>query len=372
MVQTGSILIVGGGVGGMSAALSFMRDGRSITLIDSDPHWRVYGAGITVTCATLRAFGQLGVLEEIRAHGFLSRGVRLFTPDGQLINELIPPPLGEGISGIGGIMRPVLHRILSRRVVDAGADIRLGVTVTAIHDDGDAAIVEFSDGSTGRYDLVVGADGFLSATRSLLFPDAPAPRYTGQACWRMVAPRPPELDHAEFFLGRYKVGIVPCSPTELYLFVLDNLAEKTRYPDEALIPRLRELLQPFGGRIPALARRIGPESSVIYRPLEAMLLPRPWHRGRVVLIGDAAHSTTPHLASGAGMAVEDAIVLAQEVAAASNLDSALSSFEDRRFERCRMVVENSVALGDMEIRGADGREFHELMAASERALAAPI
>lgn len=371
MAQTKSILIVGGGVGGMSAALSFMRDGRSITLIDSDPHWRVYGAGITVTCATLRAFAQLGVLEEIRAHGFLSKGVRLFTPDGQMINELIPLPL-EGISGVGGIMRPVLHRILSRHVVDAGANVRLGVTVTGIHDDGNAAIVEFSDGSSGRYDLVVGADGYLSATRSLLFADAPAPRYTGQACWRMVAPRPPELEHAEFFLGRYKIGIVPCSPTELYLFVLDNLAEKTRYPDEALIPRLRELLQPFGGRIPALARQIGPESSVIYRPLEAMLLPRPWHRGRVVLIGDAAHSTTPHLASGAGMAVEDAIVLAEEVAAAGDLDRALSSFEERRFERCRMVVENSVALGDMEIRGADGREFHELMAASERALAAPI
>jgi 2-polyprenyl-6-methoxyphenol hydroxylase-like FAD-dependent oxidoreductase len=102
------------------------------------------------------------------------------------------------------------------------------------------------------------------------------------------------------------------------------------------------------------------------------LLPPPWHNGRVVLIGDATHATTPHLASGAGLAVEDALVLCKELQSNASLDRALTRFTQRRFERCRMVVENSARLGDLEMHASPMQEQAELSRASMEALNAPI
>jgi len=102
------------------------------------------------------------------------------------------------------------------------------------------------------------------------------------------------------------------------------------------------------------------------------LTPRPWSRGRVVLIGDAIHATTPHLAAGAGIGIEDAIVLAEEVASATRVEAALQAFEQRRWERCRMVVENSARLGEIEAQGGDQQEHGRIMRESIMALAAAI
>jgi 2-polyprenyl-6-methoxyphenol hydroxylase-like FAD-dependent oxidoreductase len=103
-----------------------------------------------------------------------------------------------------------------------------------------------------------------------------------------------------------------------------------------------------------------------------LLMPRPWFKGRVVLIGDAVHATTPHLASGACIGIEDAIVLAEELARHGGVAGALAAFEARRWERCRMVVENSARLGEIEIAGGDKEEHAQIMRASLMALAEPI
>ena len=103
-----------------------------------------------------------------------------------------------------------------------------------------------------------------------------------------------------------------------------------------------------------------------------MLLPRPWYKGRVVLIGDAVHATTPHLAAGALIGVEDAVVLADELQKGTSIDGALSAFQDRRFERCRMVVENSGRLGEIEVTGGSQEEHGSIMRQSMMALAQPI
>jgi 2-polyprenyl-6-methoxyphenol hydroxylase-like FAD-dependent oxidoreductase len=131
---------------------------------------------------------------------------------------------------------------------------------------------------------------------------------------------------------------------------------------------LRELMAPFSGLIGALRDGLSVKSSIIVRPLEAILLLRPWHRGRVLLIGDAVHATTPHLASGAGIAIEDALVLSEELGAPVSIEQALARFEERRWERCRLVVENSVQIGQMEQTHADPGALKRLMAESEAAL----
>jgi 2-polyprenyl-6-methoxyphenol hydroxylase-like FAD-dependent oxidoreductase len=131
------------------------------------------------------------------------------------------------------------------------------------------------------------------------------------------------------------------------------------------------LLEPFGGYVPQVRAGLGDDSLVNYRPLEWLLVPAPWHRGRAVLIGDAVHATTPHMASGAGMAVEDGLVLAEELARHADVDEALERFTERRFERAKMVVENSVRIGEIEMSGGNQMDANKMLGSTMQKLHEP-
>lgn len=368
------VLIVGGGIGGMSTAIMLARKGHAVQLVDLDPNWRVYGAGITITGATFRAFQRLGVLDEILEAAYGGSGIQICDVRGQRIAVVPTPPVEDAdVPGTGGIMRPVLHRILSQRTLALGTMIRLGLTVESLQDDGAVVQVRFSDGTEGRYDLVVGADGLFSRVRSLLFPDAPRPAYTGQSVWRIVAPRAPEIDRRHFFLGgAVKVGLTPVSRDEMYMFLLETTPRRPVMPDAELPAMLARLLEGYGGVLAGIRETLCPASRIVLRPLEAFMLPPPWSRGRCVLLGDAAHPTTPQLASGAGMAVEDALVMAEELDAAEGVPQALAGFMGRRYQRCRLVVQNSMEIGLREQSRAPVEDQTRLVEESLRVLARPI
>ena len=370
------ILIIGGGFSGMSAAIELRRQGHAVDLVEIDAGWRNYGAGISLGGATLRAFRQLGILDAFLAQGHAADGVRLCLPHGPQVAELPTPRLaGADVPGGGGILRPVLARILADATRASGADIRLGCTFTRFVQDADGVDVEFTDGQCRRYDLVIGADGLYSKVRAALLPQAPQPVYSGQAVWRAVLPRLPGIDTATMWMGpNIKPGVNPVSKTEMYLFVTEPRPTNDHVDPASFVDRLRGLLEGFAA--PALQEiraQIGAQSQIVFRPLEGLLVPRPWSLGRIVLIGDTVHATTPHLASGACIGVEDALVLAEELArAAQGVPAALAAFEARRWERCRMVVENSLRLGEIEIAGGDKDEHAHIMRSSLMALAEPI
>lgn len=367
-------LIVGGGVGGMAAALRLRGIGVRVDLIDRDPEWRVYGAGITITRPTLRAFRDLGLLDDFLEVGFAGDGIQVCDVNGAPVGKVPDPLLGDPLPGSGGVMRPELHRILSHRVLASGATVRLGVTVAAMVQGADQVSVLFSDGSEALYDFVIGADGVFSSIRAQIFPDADKPAYTGQTVWRLHAPRPREVTRRHFFLGGpYKVGLCPVSDTHLYMFLLENGPRQLALPDEQLHVRLRELMQGYGGVLAQLREGLDPNAAIVVRPLEAFLLPAPWYDRRVLLIGDAAHPTTPQLASGAGIAVEDALVLSDELAKAEgDVPRAFAAFMARRWERCRLVVENSIEIGRREQAGRPPQEQTILVEESLAKLAEPI
>lgn len=373
MPDSMKVLIVGGGVGGMATAVALAQQGIVADLIDIDPQWKVLGAGITITGPTIRAFKALGIIDEVRAEGSFSSKVSLFTHKGEPIAEHIMPPLAADLPAAGGILRPVLHKILSTRTRAVGTHVRLGLTVSDLTQDAEGVDVRFSDGTTGRYDCVVGADGAFSNVRGLLFPGAPKPQFTGQGCWRVLADKPRGLQGGQMYYGPdIKAGVTPCSPDKMYMFVNTAMPGNPRVDPETGIDMLREFIADFGGVIATVREGLGPHSALNYRPLEAMLLPRPWAKGRIGLIGDAAHATTPHLASGAGLAVEDALVLAEEMTAASSVAEGWQRFEERRWERSRLVVETSVRLGQMELAHEDSGAQTRLFGEAVAALTAPI
>jgi 2-polyprenyl-6-methoxyphenol hydroxylase-like FAD-dependent oxidoreductase len=130
----------------------------------------------------------------------------------------------------------------------------------------------------------------------------------------------------------------------------------------------------FGGMVSQIRETVRTTNAhtINYRPLEVLLQPDPWFRGRVVLIGDAAHATTPHLASGAGMAIEDGIVLVDELQSQPTVAAALESLMVRRFDRCRLVIENSVKLGQIEMTHGSPAEHTRLMSEALGVLRQPI
>jgi 2-polyprenyl-6-methoxyphenol hydroxylase-like FAD-dependent oxidoreductase len=204
----------------------------------------------------------------------------------------------------------------------------------------------------------------------MIMPKAPQPRYTGQVCWRAQFKRPDDWHEARMYFGPIKVGFSPCSPDEMYLFLLENVAEKPWYEDAELLPRLTALLAPFPA-LAALRDGMDETTPIMARPLESILLDDPWYAGRVILIGDAAHATTPHLASGAGMAVEDAIVLVDELEKGASYEGAMRAFMERRLPRGKLVVGNSLKLGEMEINHTPAEELGALMTQSLIAIAQP-
>jgi 2-polyprenyl-6-methoxyphenol hydroxylase-like FAD-dependent oxidoreductase len=373
MSSVKKVLIVGGGPSGMSLAICLRRAAIPVDLIERDPQWLPVGAGLSLNDASLRAFQCIGVLEQIRAQGHLHSGLDLLDVTGRLLHRIAPPPDPSGVPGGGGILRPVLHQILAEGMRNLGADVRLGVTIASLDDQDSRVLVRSTDGEERTYDLVVGADGLHSQVRTLVFPGAPQPRFTGQGCWRAVFDRPPDLDRVQMYMdSHHKAGLNPVSADEMYMFLLEHVPDNPRMPEERWVQLLAERLTPFGGIWQTLRAGLSDRSRVNYRPLETLLLPAPWFKGRIVLIGDAAHATTPHAAYGCGLAVEDAIVLAEELTRESSLQGALGRFMQRRFKRCRAVVEGSARLGELEMAHAPLNEHQAATAAIARAITQPI
>ena len=370
------ILIVGGGLAGTSLALQLQRAGIDAEIIEKEPVWGATGTGITLMGPALRAFKTLGVLDRCLAEGAGFSEMTLFNAHGDLVEKVkLHQLLGPDYPAIGGMLRPVLHRILSETALETGVRVRTGGSVVALREQPDGVEAELTDGTTATWDLVVGADGWRSTVRRLLLgSQEPQPYFLGQAVWRAVLARPESLTgEVQFYGPGVKAGLTPIAPDTMYMFLVEPDASP-ELPEPADRPaRMRELLAPFGGVIGEVRDAITDPEKVDVRTLNSLLLPAPWYRGRVVLIGDAAHATTPHLAMGGAIALEDAIVLAELLSSEPELDSVLSKFMERRFDRCRMVVENSVRLSEWEKNAAEHAEdAARLQNESFAALAAEI
>jgi 2-polyprenyl-6-methoxyphenol hydroxylase-like FAD-dependent oxidoreductase len=348
-MQNQNILVIGGGISGLTSAIALRQRGHRVTVIERDPTWSVYGVGIIQQSNVLRAARDLGILEGYLAAGVGFDAVAIFTPSGQQVARIPGHPVAEGLPANLGVGRPALHKLLGDSAIAAGAQIHLGVTVQSIDDLGDAVDVRFSDGSADQFDIVLGADGVYSQTRTMVLPDAEKPVFTGQAVWRYNFPRPADLDALHVYNGPTGIGLVPISQSLMYMYVTTPEPDNPRYETAGLAARMRAKLAGTAPAIQELATQITDDAGVVYRPLEGMMLYGPWHKGRVVLLGDAVHATTPHLGQGAGMAIEDSIVLAEEITNGTTPEAAFAAYRNRRFERCRYIVEKSLEICNGQI-----------------------
>ena len=255
----------------------------------------------------------------------------------------------EGYPANVGISRRALQKVLGERAREAGADIRLGVTATAINNREAGVDVTFSDGGEDTYDIVIGADGLYSTTRKQVFTDSPPPQFTGQGVWRYNFIRHKDIVSLHAYAGPIGMGFVPISASLMYLYITTPEPGNPHYGDDELAEAMRTKLTRAPPVIAEYAAQITDNDAVVYKPLEWIFLEEDWHRGRVVLLGDAVHATTPHLGQGAGMAIEDAIVLAEELSKSQAPQTAFVSYQNRRFDRCKYIVEKSREIGESQL-----------------------
>jgi len=331
----------------------------------------------------LRALDEIGCAQACLEAGYGAPGwSRIFDVDGRQLAEVPGMRLeGYDFPPMNGLTRPKLHDILTSKALEAGVRIQYDATFEILTDGPDGVAVVFRDGSEDVYDVVVGADGVRSKVRSYVLGPDLQPQYIGQKAFRVTIPRLPEIDRIVLQEGPKEpgepflmAGFVPIGPDLAYMFLNTPWPDREVRPDPSTLHEvMRDLLTPFGG----LAGHVrdtyltDPEA-IVLRPEEFLIAPPPWHRGRIVLIGDAVHAVTAHLGQGAAQAIEDGIVLAQELAAHDDLETAFTSYTERRYERCRLVVESSAQLGRWQIAPTPDADHAGLTRAVLASMAQPI
>lgn len=317
------VLIVGAGIAGLALAHALHRQhGITADIVERSPQWRPIGSGIYLPGNAVRALRLIGLGDAVTGGAHEIKRQRVLEPGGRVLTDVELEPIWGEVGPCVGMLRSELHETMRSGI----SDVRLGVTVTSV-DPGEKVGVGFTDGRTDEYDLVVGADGIRSVVRQLAFGGV-KPRFLKQVCWRFVAEGFPELADWTARIGTGRTFLtLAAGDGQVYCY-----AEFTTGDQAVELGDWRELFADFADPVPALLS-LGKDA---YRsPIEEVVQPR-WIAPGVVLIGDAAHASSPNMAQGAAMAIEDAYVLAESLEGQS-IPEALRAFEQRRRDRVRWV-----------------------------------
>jgi 2-polyprenyl-6-methoxyphenol hydroxylase-like FAD-dependent oxidoreductase len=325
------VVIVGGGIGGLSAAIALRQRGHDVVVLERAPRIDPVGAGITLFANAMRALDRLDVREAIATRGAPTTWSAILTREGRELTQ-VPRDLLEGTVAV--------HRAdLQAGLAAAGGQVRLGVEVTAVEDGDDGVVVRGTDESEESGDMLVGADGLSSVARRAIADVRP--RYAGYTAWRGVCPVPVEAGRVTESWGvGERFGLVDIGRGRTYWFATKNAPEGE--PDEPG-GRKAEIRRRFSGWHEPIAAVVeAADESAILRNDVYYLEPLPrWSDGRVVLVGDAAHATTPGVGQGAAQAIEDAVVLADRLVRRDELATALADYESIRRPRAEAVLKMS-------------------------------
>jgi 2-polyprenyl-6-methoxyphenol hydroxylase-like FAD-dependent oxidoreductase len=349
-----TVMIVGGGIGGLVLTRALAQLGIDVVLLERAPKLRAEGAGITLGANAMRVLAGLGLAGAVAAAGRQLRAASNTDARGKVLVTSDFTALAARIGTGHAIHRGALHELLARdleaagRSTDARVSVRCGTTVTAIAaPDVGAPAVTLSDGSTAHPDALIGADGLHSSVRALVLGDLPI-RYAGYTCWRWTGTVPGAaagLDTVEMWGAGARVGLVGLPGDQVYAFFVANAPRGTpQDPTARSIASVATRFAEFGGEVPRVLAAMATGGAILHHDIEEIEV-RPWSRGAVGLLGDAAHAMTPNFGQGAAMAIEDAIVLARELAGHDDAAVALRSYEARRRARVDDLQRGARRLG---------------------------
>jgi FAD-dependent urate hydroxylase len=351
VAEARQILIVGGGIGGLSLAMALHRQGYAPELIERAPSWQAIGAGLVLHANGVRALRQLSM-------GTAVDRIGAPLPRWGFFDQDAAPLCHTDLERLWGEVGPCLGtervRLQEAMVSAAAVPARLGVAVKSLEQDGSHVTARFSNGTSGTYDLVVGADGIHSTVRQLIGISGGLD-HAGVVAWRSVIPsRPAGVSELMVLLGGdCFVGVVPVGNGHTYGFAA-VVSEQMRDPLPGRLERFRDRFSGFGDPVPEYLASLETDEQLHFGSIEWVELDS-WHAGRVVLVGDAAHAAPPHMGEGGSMAIEDALVLAEVLRDAGTIEGALDAYEARRRPRVAWVHEQSRAAAKAWILPPDAR-----------------
>ncbi|TCL67194.1 FAD-dependent oxidoreductase [Rhizobium sp. BK251] len=328
------ILIVGAGIAGLSTARALALKGLECEVIERRQEPPTEGAGIFLLGNASRALGDLGLLGETSSLAYPIATQRILSSSGAVLNHVRTDDVWKNCGPCLALSRQSLVDVLQKSL-DPGA-VRYGLEVTSIASRADRRIVRFSDGREEKYDLVIGAAGVNSLLRNMAF-GADEAREVGISCWRLVVPNNGEIVGWTAMLGKGRTLLgIPISKSETYIYADCGTDE---FSDGSLAT-LKRLFSDFRGPLGAVVAALYPETRIHRAKLQEVPAKR-WIKDGLILIGDAGHASSPSMAQGAGMAIEDAVVLAEMLSRPGQIEEALQRFHDARIERIAWVQKKS-------------------------------
>lgn len=348
------VLIIGGGISGLVAATLLQQSGVTATIVEQQPEWTQKGSGIHLYSNALRALDRIGVAHQIVASGSAHDFYEYADPDDvHQVRVRYPRLAGDVLPALATITRQDLHEILLRAATDCGVEIRLDSTIEQLEQQDDHVVTTTGNGQRESFDLVVAADGIYSSLRDRYL-GKNQPVYSGQVILRALLQRHEQsIDPKIMFAGAGMMfGIVPVNAGQVYMIAGMAEPERMRRASATLHTLLHDRFHPvFGGIAPYYLDQITDAGQVTYTAIEMIDQPAPWHKGRLVFIGDAVHASPPYLAQGAAMAIEDAIVLGDLIAAGLGHDEVARQYMARRLPRAEFIRKTSLERNRQRYQG---------------------
>lgn len=339
--------ILGGGIAGLTAAIALKQKGIRATVFEAAPEIKPLGAGLLLAANAVKGYERLGIAEKIVSRGLALPTFSILDERGRVITSADAGKIGRqyGLHNFA-IHRADLHEALLAELepeqVQTG---KRAVRFENLNDD--AVEVYFADGSTHRTDFLIVAEGIHSAVRRQLLPDL-EPRYAGYTCWRAVIKTPPSLKNlsvaSETWGAEGRFGIVPLASDKIYWFACVNAPQNAPAMRDMKIADLQQVFQKFHPTVRAILENTR-DADLLWNDIIDLKPIEKFAFGNIVLIGDAAHATTPNMGQGACQAIEDAVILADELGKNADPVAAFAAFEKRRLERVHFIVNNSWRLG---------------------------
>lgn len=341
------IAILGAGIGGLTLAIALQRKGFAVRVYEAAPKIQPLGAGLALAANAVNAFARIGISEPVLHAGKVLKVLRVKDERGRILTETDSEKIAAkfGVINNFAIHRADLHAVLLDQLQPD--TLALDKRCVDLEPNGESTLVKFADGTHTLADYVIASDGIHSVVRKKLLPTT-TPRYAGYTCWRAVIDELPQGanpdETSETWGPGKRFGIVPLTDNRVYWFACINAPANDPQMQRYKAPDLLRHFGNFHAPVPDILERTPPER-IIWNDIIDLKPIKNFAFGNILLLGDAAHATTPNMGQGACMAIEDAAVLAQCMEENRSIPEAFRVFEQRRIGRTTRIVNKSWSVG---------------------------